>query len=153
MFGEQMKTTSAFLLFVAIPLVAISGLETDIAQENRVILKSAWMPTNEQTAKALKSIQVFLENPKNQDEWSANQIKQILANTSKYRVQFIGVIKNDHKLLHCNFFPVQSRGEFDYFKKWKEEEIFVCDGGFWFWQIDYDIESGDCTNFSTNGEG
>ena len=99
--------------------------------------------------KALTAIQTFLENPKGQSAWKQSEIKKILVNSSKYRVQFKGVLEKNRKYIKCNFF--RASGDKDDFPNWKKEEIIVDDGGFWFWQIDYDIHRGKCLNFSSNG--
>src|SRR5208283_2855170 len=74
--------------FLALQVSAFGGLETDIPPANRVILTSGdWTPTVEATQKALIAIQSFLERPTSGDQRSRGEIKHILENTKRYRVQ------------------------------------------------------------------
>ena len=146
-----MKIISTLALLSLLPVLSPGGGGTGIRPENQAILTGAWTPTAELTAKALLAIQTFLENPKDQSDWSKKQIGKILENGSRYRVQFIGVEENGRRILRCNFFPESSPDGREMFPQWKERMIFVLDGGFWFWRVDYDIETGECSNFESNG--
>jgi len=46
---------------------------------------------------------------------------------------------------------VQSLCEKDGFQDWKRKTIMVGDGGFWYWQIEYDLITGACPKFISNG--
>jgi len=108
-----MKTILTFILALTLlQTFAYAGIEADISKENRVILTlGAWTPSAEETQKALVAIQVFLEKPASTNDWANGEIKKILANTKKYRVQFVGVIRDGKKVIWCNFFPVPQKGE------------------------------------------
>ena len=127
---------------------AVAGLDTDIPQTNRVVLSSGrWKPSAEETQKALAAIQTFLESPSTTNEWTKREIKKILEHTKEYRVQFVGVVRDGKRLIWCNFFrAADALGA-----NWKREEVRVEDGGFWFWQIEYDPTAGKCLNFGSNG--
>jgi len=128
----------------------IAGIDTSISETNQVILEGSWKPTMEQTKKALKAVQEFLINPDSITKRDKREIKNILANISKYRVQFIGGVSDSgRKIIKCNFFP-NSRDKDD-FPYWKKDKVEVIDGGFWFWQIEYRIDNGKCRKFSSNG--
>ncbi len=138
------------LLVAMMASVALAGVDTNIPPENQVILRGPWTPTPDDTSKALKAVQKFLKNPKDVNEWQKSEIKHILANSSKYRVQFTGAYNVVYrKIIRCNFFPA-SRGR-DEFPYWKKQRVNVYNGGFWFWQIEYDVERDDCLNFISNG--
>ncbi len=137
------------LLFalVAFAVRTMAGLETDIAQTNRAILSAGrWTPSAQDVRKALVAIQAFLERPTSTNEWTKGEIKKILAHSKEYRVQFIGVVRDGKRLIWCNFFPLR-----DGFEYWKREEVRVMDGGFWFWQIEYEPSTGKCLDFISNG--
>jgi len=144
-----MKTMVLFFLICIMGSVVLAGIDTNIPPENQVILKGDWTPTPEQTAKALTAIQTFLENPKSSSAEQQAEIKKILVNSSKYRVQFKGILEKNKKVIRCNFFPAS--GSKDDFPYWKKQVVMVCDGGFWFWRIDYDVQQGECLSFSSNG--
>jgi hypothetical protein len=146
-----MKTIPIILALVAMQICVHAGIENDIPPKNRVILKPGdWIPNPEQTQKALFSIQSFLNQPKKTSSWENAEIKKILANTKRYRVQFVGVVHDGKKVIWCNFFPALDKGE-DEFKFWKKEKVEVEDGGFGFWQIYYDPSADHCSGFASNG--
>jgi hypothetical protein len=139
------------ILLILYPFFAYAG-SIAIPIENRVILqsefpkKSTWTPTEEQTQMALGKILEFINNPTGVDDWQKSEIGKIKNNISLFKVQFIGIETEGKKRIWCNFF----RGEgFDY---WKKGIVFVRDGGFWFWQIEYDLKSDSCKKFLSNGD-
>jgi len=134
------------LLIVATTSLSFAGVDKDILPENQVILSGSWNPTVDEISKALSATQRFLEKPTNINEWQKEEIQKILSNSSKYRVQFSCVLEDGKKLIRCNFIPTGEN-----FSEWKDHMIFVCDGGFWFWQIDYDVGNDQCLNFRSNG--
>lgn len=143
---------ASMAIFLAFQASALGGIETDIPPANRVILTSgAWTPTVAETQDALIAIQSFLERPISEDQWRKDDKKRILENTKRYRVQFVGVIRQKRKLIWCNFFPAPRTGEKDEFEDWKHTEVMVEDGGSMFWRIDYDPGTGKCRHFLANG--
>jgi hypothetical protein len=142
-----MKFIPLFLLsLMAIELHAVASLVADISPTNQIILKSEnWQPQSEQTKQALVAIQKYLEVHSTTNNWQAGEIKKILQHSAEYRVQFAGMI-HGRKIIWCNFFPAnEPRND------WKKEKVEVMDGGFWYWQIEFDPVSGKCLNFSSNG--
>jgi hypothetical protein len=147
---EANMMNKIFILLIMYPFFAYAG-SLSIPIENRVILQSdfpknsTWIPTEEQTNIALGNILEFINNPNGVDDWQKSEIGKIKSNIALFKVQFIGIESEGKKRIWCNFF----RGEgFDY---WKKGIVFVLDGGFWFWQIEYDLETGTCMNFNSNG--
>jgi hypothetical protein len=127
---------------------AVAGLDSDIPQTNRVVLSSGrWKPSAEEAQKALAAIQKFLEKPSSTNDWTKREIEKIQEHAKEYRVQFVGIVRDGKRLIWCNFFPAAGAFGAD----WKREEVRVMDGGFWFWQIEYDPNTGKCLNFSSNG--
>ena len=146
-----MKTILVIFALVVMQVCAHAGIETDIPPTNRVVLKSgAWKPTPEQTQKALLSIESFLNHPDTTNGWEKAEIKKILANVKRCRVQFIGVVRDGRKVIWCNFFPAPYNGD-DEFKYWKQEKVEVMDGGYRFWRIYYDPSIDKCLEFASNG--
>ena len=62
----------------------------------------------------------------------------------------LGIIRDGGKVIWCNFFPVAGKGK-DEFQNWRKERIVVDDGGFFYWQIEYDPEADKCSRFYSNG--
>jgi hypothetical protein len=128
-----------------------------IPQENRTILNKTsewfpheitWIPDENQTDEALKEIFNFLHSPPQEyKKYSETEIGKIRDNLPNYKVQFIGITVDGQKRIHCNFFPASDDELFD----WKNSYIFVIDGGFSFWRIEYDLNTKKCLNFESNG--
>jgi hypothetical protein len=93
-------------------------------------------------------VREFLQKPVVRDRYSLSQIALILQHGREYRVQFVGQYRKGRKIILCNFFQ---RREEDPFPYWKRQLIEVRDGGFWFWQVEYDPQQGRCSNFASNG--
>jgi hypothetical protein len=149
-----------FTLFMGVLLLqSVFAAETLIPDKNQVILtigskylshKVEWVPTKEETTKALNAIFKFLQNPeehKNYSKVEINKINLIRERFLNYRVQFVGIAVDGKRRIHCNFFP--NKESFSY---WKESYVFVFDGGYSFWRIDFDINSGKCLKFESNGD-
>lgn len=126
-----------------------------ISKENQTILenqnktygpKSHWVPSKAQTSMALEAIYKFL-NKKMTPDWRNRQRKIIQDQLSSYHVQFVGIIIDGRKSIHCNFFPDE-----DSFKHDKDSYVYVLDGGASYWRINYDIEKNICFDFEVNGE-
>ena len=153
------KILSVLIILFVFPTYCLS--EPSIPIKNQVVLdkgsdylpyKKIWKPSVDDTQKALTAIYNFLKSPEKEAIWrsgnyefSEREIKNIYDNISKYNVQFVGIISKGKKRIYCNFFP----NEIDDY--WKKDLVFVFDGGFWFWQIEYDLETGKCLNFQSNG--
>lgn len=145
-------------ILICLILTILSGgafADKIISKNDQIILKEQkqeygpiveWIPSEPETSLAIESIYKFLKDetysgPDNE------QRKIILNQISDYKVQFVGIITNGRKIIHCNFFP---KGED--FKYANKEYVFVFDGGTSFWRIDYDIENNACLNFEVNGK-
>ena len=135
-----MKTL--LILISSIACFSITGLVTDIPLKNQVIFKGKWKPTEKQTKKALKTIQAFLENPKDVSETEKADIQLLLQNNDNYCVQFTGVGEEDKKYIRCNFFIAKLKD--DEFKYWRKQEIDIDDGGLIVWIVDYNVQSHKC---------
>jgi hypothetical protein len=137
------------LLLLALASRAAAGLETDIPQGSRAVLSSGqWRPSAAETDKALAAIQKFLEKPVATDKWENREIQKILLHSKDYCVQFVGVVRDGKKIIWCNFLRAR-----DVPLRWKQEKVTVADGGFWYWHIEYDPDTGKCLRFSSNGIG
>ncbi len=149
-----MKSILIFLIGLIVQRdFILAGIDTDIAEANSVILPSGrWTPSVDEARKALSAIQSFLETTISTNDRNKSEIKKILDHSKEYRVQFIGVIHDEKRLILCNFFPARRNKEKDGFEYWKRQEVSVDDGGFWYWQIEYDTSTGKCVNFASNGE-
>jgi hypothetical protein len=139
--------------FILIILIFISCMNNPpfIPKENQAIIADSdyskdpddyWMPDERQTDKALDAVFKYLNNSKKD-----NEVSNILKNKDKYCVQFIGIIRNKNKIIFCNFLPKNNNGKNE---SWKKYYILTKDGGFWFWNIEYDLNKNKCQNFVIN---
>lgn len=67
---------------------------------------------------------------------------------SAYRFQCIGARVDGRRHIIFNFFPDNPR-----FPYWQKLPVSVDDGGDWYFQIDFDVESQQSVQFWINGEG
>ncbi len=76
------------------------------------------------------------------------EISRIDKNIKSYRVQFVGLIWNGKKQLFANYFVWS-----DWLKKIDPAKILIVvnDGGYHYWQIQYNGESASCENLQING--
>ena len=65
---------------------------------------------------------------------------------SDYKRQYAGVIINGKRVIYGNFFCTETGVD------WREEWVFVMDGGDCFFQLQFDMESGTFTELLVNGE-
>lgn len=96
-----------------------------------------WTPAESDIAQAMPQIKAFL----------AKQAPSIASSLQEYRCQYFGVVVDGKKRIYCNFFR---RGSWDEY--WRIEPVFVLDGGDDFFQLEYDVKSKQCLNFTVNGE-
>ncbi|HUX02866.1 MAG: hypothetical protein WBD63_07540 [Phycisphaerae bacterium] len=96
-----------------------------------------WTPSRSDVAGAFPRIQAFLKH----------EAPSIAGRLSQYRCQYFGIIVEGRKRIYCNFFHRDGG-----IANWKSESLFVCDGGDWYFQLEYDLESEKCLNLRINGE-
>jgi len=95
-----------------------------------------WTPSKSDVAGAFPKIQVFLES----------EAPSIAARLAQYRCQYFGIIVEGKKRIYCNFFRRDGG-----IANWKSEPLFVLDGGEWYFQLEYDLESEKCLDLRING--
>ena len=98
---------------------------------------ACWTPSKSDVAGAFPRIRAFLKS----------EAPSIAARLTQYRCQYSGIIVEGKKRIYCNFF--HRDGEMAY---WKSEPVFVLDGGDWYFQLEYDLESEKCLDLRINGE-
>jgi len=96
-----------------------------------------WTPSESDVAGAFPRIQAFLKS----------EAPSIAARLTQYRCQYFGIIVEGKKRIYCNFFH-RDGGNPD----WQSEPLFVLDGGDWYFQLEYDLESEKCLDLRINGE-
>jgi hypothetical protein len=145
---------AAFIVLAFLASTAFAA-PLDVPADRRVILTSGkWTPSPAEADAAYRCVQRFVAHPAIKEKYDVRQIDMIRQHAREYRVQFVGQYRKGKKVIFCNFFPIRSPEEkqdgFDY---WKRQLVEVSDGGFWFWQIEYDPQALSCDEFSSNGYG
>ncbi len=97
-----------------------------------------WLPTGEMVRQAEPVIAKYIRE----------QDAGIFGNIESYRCQYIGILIKGKKRIYCNFFWLDEWED----ENWEKEPLFVMDGGDAYFQLEYDVESGQCLHFSVNGE-
>ena len=80
-------------------------------------------------------------------EYIKESDQDIFENLDQYRCQYFGIIVAGKKRIYCNFFWFTEESQ-----DWRTRPIFALDGGSWYFQLEYDVETGQCLNFAVNGE-
>jgi len=129
-----------------------------IPKENRVVLADEeyfkqryelWVPTENDIREALDAIYRFLRSVQADEGFSLHfrmEVKKIIMNLSRYRVQIVGIILNNRRYIHCNFLHEKS-GIGD----WKKRLVMIAAGGFWYWYVYYDTELKKVIKIYING--
>jgi hypothetical protein len=126
-----------------------------------------WTPTAEQAWAADAAIRKFIHLSKDDPvlafpNWVAyfkkepraapnasNEIGLVEKNLTHYIVQFVGLVQNGKKRIYFNYFDPIAIATFK--TDPSSQFIDVNDGGYHFWQIEYDLDSKTCSNLQING--
>lgn len=110
-----------------------------------------WEPSIDDVSRAEQCIKQYLTSAQDDPDLYPFQTENapiILENLGKYRRQYVGIVVDGEKRIWTNsFFPE------DAFPEWERAPVYVLDGGNDFWQIQYDPQKDECTNFYVHGEG
>ncbi len=80
-------------------------------------------------------------------EYIKDSDQEIFENLDHYRCQYFGIIVDGKKRIYCNFFWFTEDR-----RNWRTKPVVVLDGGNWYFQLEYDVETAKCLNFAVNGE-
>jgi hypothetical protein len=83
--------------------------------------------------------------------FALGEIEKILANLDKFDAQYAGVYIGGRKRILCNFMRRESGPESFLGNSRMCQWAQVSDGGFWYWQIQFDVATGTCLAFQSNG--
>jgi hypothetical protein len=115
---------------------------------NEIMQQKRFTPTKEEILKAenalkskLKEVNINLENQYNSPI--------IHRNLKKYKRQYFGYINgNGEKVLYINSLWKKNEKE----TKWLQQIKMVSDGGSYYWNIEYNLETDELINLSVNGK-
>jgi len=109
-----------------------------------------WEPSVDDISRAEKCIRRFLESVQEDPKLSAfpkEDVALILNNLEQYRRQYVGIVVDGEQRIWCNSFFND-----DSFPDWERVPVDVDGGGNRYWQIEYVLLQGKCTNFHVHGE-
>jgi hypothetical protein len=101
-----------------------------------------WTPTDED----ILSLEGKLESFLRQNAESFRRQPPVWEQLDNYKRQYVGLTIKGKPVIYGNFFCTDTGLD------WKEEWIFVLDGGDCFFQLQFDVESGTLTALMVNGE-
>lgn len=78
-----------------------------------------------------------------------NELGLVYKNLKDYSGQFVGFIVDGKKRIFCNYFRRERLVVLNIDPSTKF--VVVCDGGYDFWQVVYDVETNKCMNLAING--
>ena len=67
------------------------------------------------------------------------------ARLQKYHRQYAGFVRNGHKTIYVNLFPADEDAD------WQKHLVRVCDGGPWFFGVEFDVDSRTFIHIAFNG--
>jgi hypothetical protein len=97
-----------------------------------------WTPTREQVLEAEGRIAAYLQEA----------APAIAAKLTGYRRQYVGMLFEHGRFIYMNFFRLDPRDG----DRWLTEPVVVDDGGDDYFQVQYDVSTGDFCHLCINGE-
>lgn len=95
-----------------------------------------WTPSQDDILKMEEQLKIYLQNFVGQN---------VLKDLSSYKRQYVGIVKEESKLLLGNYFCEVSSID------WKQQPVIVEDGGNCYFQAELDMDSGQIVYFMVNG--
>jgi hypothetical protein len=143
--------------------VVLSEREAEVAaNEFGLAASGCWTPGRDDIAKLEAGLRNALERgranpesltPRLADSLQsvAGELGKILDHFGQLRRQYVGFISHQGvRRILVNSFPASESLPSEDSCWWQHVKI-VDDGGFWYWRIEYDVESGLFTAFDSNG--
>jgi hypothetical protein len=124
-------------------ILPVSHAPTTLTQCSRRTLgpgEGYWQPTIEDLRPLERHLSAFVRD--NPNSMYPNQWQEL----SKFKRQYAGIIRNDKKTIYVNLFPSKET-----VTAWRRQVILVCDGGPWYFGVEYDIEAAKFTHIAYNG--
>jgi hypothetical protein len=109
-----------------------------------------WTPTLQDVERIEPRMRAFLQSARGLPSTSyPEEIDKVLAHFSEFRRQYVGIVVNGAKRILVNSFPRRDVLGCDVADR---TFVIAADGGFWFWRVVYDIETGQFLSFDANGD-
>lgn len=101
-----------------------------------------WTPSEEDVLKLEGQLAAFLS----QNSTAFQRQPPVWEQLENYKRQYAGVTIQGRRVIYGNFFCSEDGMD------WKEDWVFVLDGGDCYFQLQFDVESGTFSKLTVNGE-
>jgi hypothetical protein len=102
-----------------------------------------WVPSTEDVQTLEAALPEYLRLQVDRFHHRPTSAKQL----DQYRRQYIGLLKGGKRIILANFFCNDGGTQ------WKEDYVFVMDGGDCYFRVRYDLDGRQFLNLEVNGEG
>ncbi|MFN8417999.1 MAG: hypothetical protein U0528_01945 [Anaerolineae bacterium] len=120
----------------------ISDVESISKQILDTTFDGYWMPDTADVLALESALPAYLD----QQAAAGRDVEGVAAKLPDYKRQYIGFTAGGEKMLYANYFCDAFDGD-----RWKQEWLYVMDGGNCFFQVVYQIGSGEFRYLSING--
>ena len=141
-FDKQTSTPATVNLWVVFPADRAEQMAIGAWLSSDADFGGYWTPARENILNAEEKLEDFLRQ--NSDQF--NREPPVWEQLNNYKRQYAGVIPKDGPVIYGNFFCSDTGID------WKQEWVFVLDGGDCFFQLQFDMESGTFMGLMVNGE-
>jgi hypothetical protein len=108
-----------------------------------------WTPALDDVSRAEMAIRQHVASVQQDPALDVDQREKlafIVENIARYRRQYVGIVVDGGKRIWCNAFMSDS------FPEWQNRPVDVDGGGNRYWQIEYSLDDGTCSDFVVHGE-
>src|SRR5262245_37100082 len=82
---------------------------------------------------------------------SVREIRSILEHYHEYAGQYVGIVEAGRRRIWCSYFPLSDVEGEHALSSVVDGYVVVMDGGFWYWRIECEPNTGECSGFESNG--
>ena len=110
--------------------------------------KRFWTPSRDDVIHAEGSLKRYLKSNIHSHKEEDENAVEIPGNLCRYNRQYVGIVRDGRKIIHANLFRDETIQNTD-FDSWTRAVV-VYGGGINFFQLDYDVDSGDWDHLYIN---
>jgi hypothetical protein len=103
-----------------------------------------WTPTEQDVLKLEENLAAYLKKA------APERAPNLWTKLPDYKRQYVGIVVGGRKRIYANF--VCNSAVAEHFADWKSRPAQMLDGGACYFQVDYDVGSGELSDLQVNGE-
>jgi hypothetical protein len=88
---------------------------------------------------------------RNMLDYREREIRKILDHLPEYAAQYVGAVEAGKRVVWCSYFPLSHVEGAHAFSSVVDGYVVVDDGGFWYWRITCEPDTGECRGLDVNG--